>query len=99
MHETDQAVTSRCDLCFLRQHTERETVDDNRHILGSAEQTPPRLRALININMWKPVAQIDDLDCPAARPQRRDDGACIAVAAGRRREIARYCERDLALKC
>ena len=99
MHETDQAVTSRCDLCFLRQHTERETVDDNRHILRSTEQALARTRALITINMRKPVTQIDDLDRPATRLQRRDDGAGIAVTAGRGPKIARYCERDLARMC
>ena len=99
MHQPDQAMAARCGPHFLRQYAEREAINHNGHILRSVKQALPRMRALTNINMGKAVTQVDDLDLPAARPQRRNDFARIAIAAGRGRKIAGNRERDLALMC
>ena len=79
----------------LRQRAERQAIDHDRDSLRQgprAAPTQPRAARRWAAEIHRPAKTTSIV--PAERPQFRDDAPVVAVAAGRRRKIARHRKRD-----
>src|SRR4051795_11140490 len=80
----------------LGDRPEGEPVDHDRDAFRNGAQPAARPIKGAGARPRKVIADIGDLDAPAEPRELGDDAPVIRIAAGRRREIARYREDDAA---